>query len=92
MERRSAGIEADIGSARRAVRDSQRRGNRSRAACQGGAGVGEDQLEREFVEIGFLALLAIILVYLMLGQASGSFVTGVADNLAKFVAAITAPG
>jgi hypothetical protein len=47
---------------------------------------------REFVEIGFLALLAIILVSLILGQESGSFVTGVADNVAKFVAAITAPG
>lgn len=47
---------------------------------------------REFVEIGFLALLAIILVSLILGQESGSFVTGVADNVARFVAAITAPG
>ena len=47
---------------------------------------------REFVEIGFLALLAIILVYLMLGAGSGDFVTGVADNVAKFVTAITAPG
>lgn len=47
---------------------------------------------REFVEIGFLALLAIILVFLILGQESGPFVTGVADNVAKFVTAITAPG
>jgi hypothetical protein len=47
---------------------------------------------REFVEIGFLALLAIILIHLILGQSSGGFVTGVADNVAKFVAAITAPG
>ncbi len=47
---------------------------------------------REFVEIGFMLLLAIILVYLMLGQASGSFVTGVADNVAKFVTMVTAPG
>jgi hypothetical protein len=47
---------------------------------------------REFVEIGFLALLALILVYLILGAGSGTFVTGVADNVAKFVAAITAPG
>lgn len=47
---------------------------------------------REFVEIGFLALLAIILVYLILGQSAGVFVTGVADNVARFVAAITAPG
>jgi len=47
---------------------------------------------REFVEIGFLALLALILIYLILGQSSGPFVTSVADNVAKFVAAITAPG
>jgi len=47
---------------------------------------------REFVEIGFLALLAIILVYLILGQSSGEFVAGVADNVAKFVAAVTASG
>jgi nitrate reductase gamma subunit len=47
---------------------------------------------REFVEIGFLALLAIILIHLIIGADSGSFVTGVADNVAKFVAAITAPG
>ena len=46
---------------------------------------------REFVEIGFLAVLAIILVYLILGQDSGAFVSGVADNVAKFVAAVTAP-
>ena len=30
---------------------------------------------REFVEIGFLAVLAIILVYLILGPGSGAFVT-----------------
>ena len=47
---------------------------------------------REFVELGFLALLAIILVHLILGAGSGDFVTGVADNVAKFVTAITAPG
>ncbi len=47
---------------------------------------------REFVEIGFLALLAIILIHLILGPSSGGFVTSVADNVAKFVTAITAPG
>lgn len=47
---------------------------------------------REFVEIGFLALLALILIFLILGPASGTFVTSVADNVAKFVTAITAPG
>jgi hypothetical protein len=47
---------------------------------------------REFVEIGFLALMALILIYLILGQSSGPFVASVADNVAKFVTAITAPG
>ena len=47
---------------------------------------------REFVEIGFLALLAIILIHLILGPNSGDFVTGVADNVTKFVTAVTAPG
>lgn len=47
---------------------------------------------REFVEVGFLVLLAIILVYLILGQSSGDFVISVADNVGKFVAAITPPG
>jgi hypothetical protein len=37
-----------------------------------------------FVELGFVALLAIMLVYLVLGQDSGVFVTGVAANVVKF--------
>lgn len=37
-----------------------------------------------FVELGFVALLAIMLVYLVLGQSSGVFVTGVAANVVKF--------
>jgi nitrate reductase gamma subunit len=47
---------------------------------------------REFIEFGFLILLALILIHLILGPSSGSYVTQVADNVAKFVAAITAPG
>jgi hypothetical protein len=47
---------------------------------------------REFIEIGFLLLLAIILIYLILGPSSGPFVTSVADNVGKFVTAVTAPG
>jgi hypothetical protein len=43
-----------------------------------------------FVEIGFLAILAIILIYLILGQESGVFVSGVADNVVKFAGAIPA--
>jgi hypothetical protein len=43
-----------------------------------------------FVEIGFLAILAVILIYLILGQQSGVFVSGVADNVMKFAGAIPA--
>ena len=41
-----------------------------------------------FVELGFLALLSVILLYLMLGANSGVFVSGVADNVMKFASAI----
>jgi hypothetical protein len=41
-----------------------------------------------FVEIGFLTVLAVILLYLILGANSGVFVSGVADNVLKFAAAI----
>ena len=41
-----------------------------------------------FVEIGFLTILAVILVYLILGPDSGIFVSGVADNVLKFANAI----
>ena len=37
-----------------------------------------------FVELGFLAVLSVILIYLILGANSGVFVTGVADNVVKF--------
>lgn len=37
-----------------------------------------------FVELGFVALLAIMLIYLVLGQGSGVFVLGVAANVVKF--------
>jgi len=37
-----------------------------------------------FVEIGFLTVLSIILIYLILGANSGVFVTSVADNVLKF--------
>ena len=37
-----------------------------------------------FVELGFVAVLAIILIYLLLGQSSGEYVTSVAGNVAKF--------
>jgi hypothetical protein len=45
----------------------------------------------EFVEIGFLTVLSVILIYLILGpESSGVFVSGVADNVQKFAAGIPA--
>lgn len=38
----------------------------------------------EFVELGFVLLLALLLVHMLLGSASGSYVASVADNVAKF--------
>lgn len=44
-----------------------------------------------FVEIGFLTVLSVVLVYLILGpDSSGVFVSGVADNVLKFAGAIPA--
>jgi len=37
-----------------------------------------------FVELGFLAVLSIILVHLLMGRARGPWVTSVADNVLKF--------
>ena len=37
-----------------------------------------------FVELAFASVLAIMLIYLILGQGSGVFVTSVADNVTKF--------
>jgi hypothetical protein len=44
-----------------------------------------------FVEIGFLTVLSVILIYLILGpDSSGVFVSGVAGNVLKFAAALPA--
>ncbi len=43
-----------------------------------------------FVELGFLAVLSVMLIYLILGQDSGVFVSAVADNVLKFVNAVPA--
>jgi hypothetical protein len=44
-----------------------------------------------FVEIGFLTVVSVILIYLILGpDSSGVFVSGVAGNVLKFAAAIPA--
>jgi uncharacterized membrane protein len=37
-----------------------------------------------FVELGFLVVLSIILIYLILGENAGGFVTSVAENVMKF--------
>jgi hypothetical protein len=41
-----------------------------------------------FVELGFLTILSLMLIYLILGQDSGAFVTSVADNVLKFANAL----
>jgi hypothetical protein len=45
-----------------------------------------------FVEVGFLAVLSIILIHLILGPDSGVFVSSVADNVVKFANSIPAQG
>jgi hypothetical protein len=47
---------------------------------------------REFVEIGFLILLGLILIHLLIGQTAGGYVASVADNVAKFTQAVTPAG
>jgi len=44
-----------------------------------------------FVELGFLTVLAVILIYLILGDNSGVFVTSVADNVMKFAHGVGTP-
>jgi hypothetical protein len=44
-----------------------------------------------FVELAFAAVLALMLLYLLLGQSSGAYVTSVADNVTKFTAGIPTP-
>ena len=45
------------------------------------------QILWECVELGFVGILAIMLIYLILGQGSGVFVLSVADNVTKFASA-----
>ena len=49
------------------------------------------QILWEFVELGFVSILAIMLIYLVLGQGSGGFVISVADNVTKFASAVPTP-
>jgi hypothetical protein len=44
-----------------------------------------------FVELGFASVLAIMLIYLILGQNAGVFVLSVADNVTKFANAVPTP-
>ncbi|HZP77630.1 MAG TPA: hypothetical protein VFB45_15905 [Pseudolabrys sp.] len=44
-----------------------------------------------FVELAFVSLLAIMLIYLILGPNSGVFVLSVADNVTKFASAVPTP-
>jgi len=44
-----------------------------------------------FVELAFAAVLAVMLIYLILGEGSGVFVNSVANNVLKFSAAVPTP-
>jgi hypothetical protein len=44
-----------------------------------------------FVELGFLTVLSVILIFLILGDNSGVFVSSVADNVMKFAGAVPTP-
>jgi hypothetical protein len=44
-----------------------------------------------FVELAFAAVLALMLVYFLLGQNSGAYVLSVADNVTKFAGAVPTP-
>ena len=38
----------------------------------------------EFVELAFLAVLALMLIFMLLGKSAGSYVESVAENVTKF--------
>jgi hypothetical protein len=44
-----------------------------------------------FVELGFLTILSVILIFLILGDGSGIFVKSVADNVMKFAGGVPTP-
>ena len=44
-----------------------------------------------FVELGFLVILSAVLIYLILGENSGVFISSVADNVTKFAGAMPTP-
>jgi hypothetical protein len=44
-----------------------------------------------FVELGFLTILSVIVIYLILGENAGVFVTSVAGNVTKFAGEVPTP-
>jgi hypothetical protein len=44
-----------------------------------------------FVELGFLVILSVILIFLILGDNSGVFVTSVAGNITTFANGVPTP-
>jgi uncharacterized membrane protein len=44
-----------------------------------------------FVELGFLAVLSLILIHLLLGESSGGYVSSVAENVTKFASGMGTP-
>ena len=44
-----------------------------------------------FVELAFLSILATILIFLILGDKSGVFVTSVTENVMKFAGGVPTP-
>ncbi len=44
-----------------------------------------------FVELGFLAVLSLILIHLLLGEGSGGYVSSVTDNVTKFASGMGTP-
>jgi hypothetical protein len=44
-----------------------------------------------FIELTFLLVLAVILIYLILGENSGVFVKSVAENVMKFANGVPTP-
>ena len=44
-----------------------------------------------FVELGFLTILSVILIFLILGESSGVFVKSVTDNVLKFAGGVPTP-
>jgi uncharacterized membrane protein len=44
-----------------------------------------------FVELGFLAVLSLILIHLLLGEGSGGYVSSVAENVTKFASGMGTP-